>query len=39
MRNLNDLLICGLILVLIGDVIILWVELTRRREENERISK
>jgi hypothetical protein len=39
MRNVSDILVLGLLLVLIGDILILWVELNRRREENERISK
>lgn len=39
MRNLSDILVLGLVLVLIGDILILWVEVTRRMQENERISK
>ncbi|MBP2643295.1 MAG: hypothetical protein H6Q67_1182 [Firmicutes bacterium] len=31
--NLNDILIWGLILVLIGDILILWAALVERKEK------
>lgn len=39
MKTLDDVLMLGLALVLIGDIIILWVELARRREEKKRIEE
>lgn len=38
MGDLDDALIWGLVLVLIGDILILWVELARRRKEERRMD-
>ncbi|MBU2701237.1 hypothetical protein Ga0466249_002351 [Sporomusaceae bacterium BoRhaA] len=36
MRNFDDVFVWGLVLVLIGDIFILWAELVRRSEEEKR---
>ena len=38
MRKSDDVLIWGLVLVIIGDIAILWAELARRREEEKRMD-